>query len=197
MRGVACMKTGISVIDAMTKKPVTADPDMTVQQCAIKMRDGNINSMIIQKDGHIEGIFTDEDIVHKVVAAGRQPSEVACRDVMSRSVITISPDADLYEAMVQMRDSSIRHLPVTDGDELIGFLTMKDILKIEPDLFDLIVEHFEIREEETKPINREPAQFAQVQVCESCGSDVSGLQEVYGTMMCEECRENQMTRIME
>lgn len=146
------METGFSVMDAMTKHPVMVQIDMTVAQCADKMAEYDIGSLLVQENGNIAGIITEEDVVRRVVAAHKQPSKTPVSEVMSRSVITISPDADIYEAMVKMRDNGIRHLPVTDNNQIIGFLTLKDILKIEPDLFDAIVEHFDIREEHSKPV---------------------------------------------
>ncbi|MBW2970751.1 CBS domain-containing protein [Candidatus Woesearchaeota archaeon] len=58
----------------------------------------------------------------------------------------------MYDSLVLMRDYNIRHLPVVHKKELVGYLTIKDILKIEPQLFELIVEKFELREEHRKPI---------------------------------------------
>lgn len=139
-------------MDAMTKNPVTMLPSATVKECAAKMHEFNIGSLIIQEGSSIQGIITEQDIVHRVVRHDKSAADVKAHEVMTRSITSISPDADIYEAMVKMRDVGVRHLPVTTEDELVGFLTLKDILKIEPDLFDMIVEHYELREEDQKPI---------------------------------------------
>jgi signal-transduction protein with cAMP-binding, CBS, and nucleotidyltransferase domain len=191
------MKTGISVMDAMTKHPVTIDPSATIKACAEKMQEFNINSLIIEQDGHIVGIITDEDVVRKVVASGKLPEETVVKNIMDTSVTTISPDADIYDAMVKMRDSNIRHLPVTTESKLMGFLTLKDVLKIEPDLFDIIVEQFELREEENKPVFGDrgtvvPKTTDQVSTCEACGAYTESIENVFGAMLCDDCRENQV-----
>jgi signal-transduction protein with cAMP-binding, CBS, and nucleotidyltransferase domain len=67
-------------------------------------------------------------------------------------MVIISPEKDIYDAIIKMRDKDVRRLPVIHDGELIGLLTEKDILKIEPSLFDLLVERYEIREEDKKPI---------------------------------------------
>ena len=59
---------------------------------------------------------------------------------MTTKLVTIEPKADIFDAMMLMRDAEVRHLPVVENKKILGFLTMKDILKIEPQLFDLIVE---------------------------------------------------------
>ena len=59
------------------------------------------------------------------------------------SVVTISPEKDVFEALVTMRNNDIRHLPVVKGNELLGFLTLKDVLKIQPELFDILLEKVE------------------------------------------------------
>ena len=65
-------------------------------------------------------------------------------------MIKIDPNQDLYDAILLMSREEVRRLPVTKEDRFIGLLTYKDILKLQPDLFDIIVENLKIREEETK-----------------------------------------------
>jgi CBS domain-containing protein len=189
------MNTGITVMDAMTKHPVTVEPSATVKACAEKMLEYSIGSLIVVEDEHIAGVLTEQDIIRKVVASGKAPESVLARNIMSTSVISISPDADIYDAIVKMRDSGIRHLPVTTEKQLIGFLTLKDVLKIEPDLFDLIVERFELREEEDKPVfgNAGTGQTPSgaVTACEACGVISDSLEEMFGSYLCEDCREQQ------
>ena len=69
-----------------------------------------------------------------------------------KTLFTIEGESDIYDALVIMRDENIRHLPVVNKGEMVGLLTLKDILKIQPALFELIVEKFELREEENKPV---------------------------------------------
>jgi len=71
---------------------------------------------------------------------------------MIKKVITITPDVDIYEALLVMRDEDVRMLPVLDGNKLVGLLTVKDILKIEPALFELLAEKLILKEEHNKPI---------------------------------------------
>ncbi|MBU0472520.1 MAG: CBS domain-containing protein [Nanoarchaeota archaeon] len=179
------MKTGIKVLDAMTNKPVTISSDSTVVECAKLMRKYSVGSLLIKEGKNIVGIITELDFVTKVVAKAKNPEQLSARDIMEKDMITITPDKDIYDAMMEMRNNDIRRLPVTEEGKIIGFLTMKDILKIEPQLFDLMVEKIELREEKSKPIGT--AKYEEG-VCESCGNFSYRLVEDGGSKLCSECR---------
>ncbi len=137
------MKTGVSVVDAMTHSPVTVMPTKSLEFCAKLMKEKNIGSLIVEQDKKLLGIITEWDVVRKVVADGRDPKFMRAEDIMENKVVTIEPDKDVFEALVTMRNSDIRHLPVVNGSELLGFLTLKDVLKIQPELFDILLEKVE------------------------------------------------------
>ncbi|MFT4310702.1 MAG: CBS domain-containing protein [Candidatus Woesearchaeota archaeon] len=144
------MKTGVSVMDAMTKHPVTITKETTIQQCAQQMKQHDVGSLLIVEHGTFIGIVTEQDIVYRAVAQHIDTATTPAKDIMSSTIYTIGPDVDLYDALVHMRDASIRQLPIVQDGKLLGYLTLKDVLKIQPDLFDLLVEHIELREEERK-----------------------------------------------
>ena len=144
------MKTGISVHECMTTKPISVDRDAGLQDAAKLMADHRIGALLVKEHGTAVGIITDQDIVRHFVAKGINPLARSVRDLRAKELITISPEADIYDALVTMRDHGIRHLPVMQGRELIGLLPLKDILKVEPQLFDIVVEKYEIMEEGRK-----------------------------------------------
>jgi signal-transduction protein with cAMP-binding, CBS, and nucleotidyltransferase domain len=147
------MKTGITVHDAMTTRPIQVLAGSTIGDCAKLMAEKKIGSVLVNSDSGFVGILTDQDMTRKVVAMG-VTSETNVEQVMSEEVLTITGDKDIFEALGIMRDAEIRHLPVLDGKKLIGFVTMKDILKLQPDLFDIVVDKFELAESERKLANR-------------------------------------------
>ena len=144
------MQTGYKVMDIMTNKPVTASRDMALKDAAALLAREDVNSLLIVENNQPVGIITDEDIVRKCVALGLDFKKLKVKDVASVDIITIAPDKDVYEALLLMREHSIRQLPVIEDNKLMGFLTVKDILKIQPDLVDLWMENYEIREESRK-----------------------------------------------
>jgi len=147
---ILIMDTGVNVCDAMTHQPITVRGSVTLAECAILMRNKKVGSVLVKDNSSLLGIVTERDIVRRAVAAQKIPGEMTVADVMSTDIKSISPEKDIFEAINLMRDCDFRHLPVIDGKKLIGLLTVKDILKIEPQLFDLLVEKIELREEERK-----------------------------------------------
>jgi CBS domain-containing protein len=146
------MKTGYKVSDAMTQEPICVAPDDNVISCASKMKQFKVGGMVVKQGNKLVGICTEQDFVHNLVAENKNPNDFKVKDIMCSTVRTIEPDKDIFEAIMKMRDLNVRRLPVVSNNELVGIITMKDIVKIEPQLFDLLVDKIEIREEETKPI---------------------------------------------
>ncbi len=177
------MKTGIKVCDAMTEQPVTVSPKTSLKECAQVMNKNHVGALLV-KDTEVVGIITEQDIVRKAVAMSK-PVSTAVGQVMEEKLITISPEKDIFEALRVMRDYNIRHLPVIDGDNFLGLITVKDILKIEPDLFDVLVDKFELREEERKPVYTQPEKEG---VCELCAKYSTELTYEDGSLVCADCK---------
>ena len=146
------MKTGFKVGDVMTNKPIMIEPTITLKRCANIMKDKHVGTVIIGKKNKLAGILSEQDIVRNAVAVGLDTKKTKVAKVMETKLFTIEPDKDIYDAIIKMRELNIRHLPVMKKSKMIGLLTLKDILKIEPSLFDVLVEKIELREEEKKPI---------------------------------------------
>jgi signal-transduction protein with cAMP-binding, CBS, and nucleotidyltransferase domain len=146
------VKTGYGVRDVMTNKPIVIAPTATLVEAAKLMDYHNVNSLVVTQEKEAIGVVTDEDFVRKVIATGVDLKKKKVSDIMEKKVITIGSDKDIYDALILMRDNNIRQLPVVERKKMIGFLTMKDVLKIEPELFDIIAEKYELREEARKPI---------------------------------------------
>lgn len=182
------MKTGYKVYDCMTTKPISVSPDASLQQCSKVMAKNHVGALVIKDDHQSKGLITEQDIVRKVIAKGINPLTKRVRDFMEIKLLTVSPNDDIYEALIKMRDHNIRHLPVVDNGKMVGLLTLKDILKIEPQLFELLVEKFELREETRKPIDRV---ISKEGICQGCGAYVEDIKKVKGSLLCERCAAEQ------
>jgi len=179
-------KTGYNVCDAMTKNPVVVYPSTTLLDCSKIMDKEHVGALIIKENNVLLGLITEQDIVRKVVAKGINPLKEQVKDYIEKEVITISPEQDIFEALIKMRDFNIRHLPVMDDKNMIGLLTLKDILKIQPQLFSLLLDKFELREESRKPINIPRENEG---ICHLCGEYTEQLHEKEGSFVCEQCKE--------
>ncbi len=181
------MQTGYRVCDVMTRKPIAVTPQTTVRECAKLMKDGNVSSLVVKEGDTLRGHITDDVLIRSVLAAGLDVDETRASDVMIVKVPTIEPKKDIYEALMTMQDYETRQLPVVDsenGNKLVGLLTLKDILKIQPQLFDLLVDKIVLKEEEQKLTgSHHPLEGT----CDNCGQFFPKLYEVDGDFLCTTC----------
>ncbi len=104
----------------------------SVQDASRKMQQNNIHSLIVDRQDAVDsyGIVTDTDIVRKVMALDRNPAAVCVREVMSKPIITVPPDCTLFEMAQLMAHHHINHLPVFDGEQLVGMVSSTDIFNV-------------------------------------------------------------------
>lgn len=102
--------------------------DQTVLDGLKVMAEKNIGALLVVDDGELTGIFSERDYARKVILKDRHSDDTRIADVMTASVITIEPDQTLEEGMVIMSDRHIRHLPVVDKGELVGIISINDIV---------------------------------------------------------------------
>lgn len=143
-------KTGYTVADAMTHEPVCIPQNKTLREAAKIMDKEHVGALLVKDDDRIIGILTEQDIVRKGVAGQGNPSLRKVSEVMASDLVTTTPDEDVFEALRIMRDYNFRHLPVMHDKKFVGLVTLKDILRIEPDLYEIMVEKIELREAERK-----------------------------------------------
>jgi len=110
----------------MTESVVTATPEASVREVAETMRERNVGSVVLVRDGRPVGFITDRDLTVSVLADARDPSDRAC-DHASAPVVTGAPDMDVTQAAELMVEHGIRRLPVLAGEELIGIVTLDDL----------------------------------------------------------------------
>ena len=88
-----------------------------------------IGCMVVVDDGKLTGVFTERDVLQRVVAAGLSPEETKLVDVMTSEVETLKPRSTVSEAMQAMTIRRHRHLPVLDGDRIVGLVSIGDITR--------------------------------------------------------------------
>jgi len=146
------VSTGYTVADAMTQEPVTISSNKTLREASKAMASEHVGALLVKEEDKIIGILTEQDIVRKGVATTGNTALKKVKEIMETNLTTTTPDEDIFEALRIMRDYNIRHLPVMHGGKFVGLVTLKDILKIEPDLYEIMVEKIELREAERKPV---------------------------------------------
>jgi CBS domain-containing protein len=111
----------------MRVRVVAVRPDETVQLAIARMQEENIGSVAVCDGPRLVGIFTERDVL-RLAGEGADFLDVTVDTVMTRSPVTISPDADLLDAARVMNERNIRHLPVVEGENLLGIVGMREVL---------------------------------------------------------------------
>ncbi|HEX2272583.1 MAG TPA: CBS domain-containing protein [Acidimicrobiales bacterium] len=123
-----------TVQDVMTTDPVALDASEPVVEAARRMKDQDIGDVIVVEGGQVCGVVTDRDIVVRVLAEGRDPSQTRLGEVCSRDVATVSPGDDLTTAGDLMRDRAIRRVPVVEDGRPVGIVSIGDLaIERDPD----------------------------------------------------------------
>jgi CBS domain-containing protein len=115
----------MNIRDVMTSNPRTVSPQDTIQNAARIMRDEDTGAVPVVDNGRPVGIVTDRDIVVRAVADGQLNKPV--RDIVSGDVVTASPDMSTKEAAQLMSEHQVRRLPVVEGDQLVGIVSLGDL----------------------------------------------------------------------
>jgi len=104
-------------------------PEQTVFEAANYMVQCNVGAVPVLDHTKLVGIFSERDLMRRVVTQGRDPLTTYIAEVMSTELTVVAPTAGTEEAMAIMQARSIRHLPVCDGNTLVGFLSLRDLLR--------------------------------------------------------------------
>ena len=104
-------------------------PEQTVFEAANFMVQCNVGAVPILDGTKLVGIFSERDIMRRVVTESRNPMTTRIEDVMSTDLRTVTPSTTCFDAMLMMQENSIRHLPVCEGATLVGFLSLRDLLR--------------------------------------------------------------------
>ncbi|MBO0947208.1 CBS domain-containing protein [Fibrella forsythiae] len=103
-------------------------PDETVYAALELMAAKNIGAVLVLEGGDLVGIFSERDYARKGILQGRASKDTLIRDVMTAKLITITPEQSLESCMITMADKHIRHLPVLDGEKLVGIISINDVV---------------------------------------------------------------------
>lgn len=117
----------ILVRHAMTEAPHTASPTMSAADAAALMKQFNVGVIPVAEGEELLGLVTDRDLVIRVLAERRDPTEVQLADILTKAPVTVSPDTRLSQARNLMAEHKVRRLPVTKADRLVGILSLGDV----------------------------------------------------------------------
>jgi CBS domain-containing protein len=110
------------------RKIYSVDAGQTVLEAARFMMEHNIGALPVIRNGELAGIFSERDIMNRVVAAGRQPAYTSVSEVMTANPRAVNLDESIEECLFIMHEFGFRHLPIVDGKELKGLVSLRDVV---------------------------------------------------------------------
>ena len=116
------------ILDNKEKGVIQVDSDCLVVVAARKMRDNKVGAVMVVENDSLAGIFTERDLMSRVVAAGLDPEKAQVSEAMTSSIATVPPETSIREAANIMSQNRIRHLPVLQDGKLYGVISTGDIL---------------------------------------------------------------------
>jgi len=123
------MKTLKQLLEAKSGNVYSITPDARVFDALKLMADKSVGALIVLEGGRIAGVISERDYARKVILHGKSSHDLQVRDIMTSKVITVHPGQTVEECMALMTEKRIRHLPVTEGERLIGVLSIGDLVK--------------------------------------------------------------------
>jgi len=110
------------------RKLYSIESDRTVLEAARYMMEHNVGALPVLRDGNLAGILSERDIMNRVVAVGRTPGTTAVSEVMTANPRAVAADESIEECLFIMNEFGFRHLPIVEGKQLRGLVSLRDVL---------------------------------------------------------------------
>lgn len=121
----------------------SVEPTEMVYRAIELMCEKNIGGLLIVENGKLVGIFTERDYARKLILKGKSSKDTEIRDLMTSNLVTVTPDTSIDDCMRVMTGRKIRHLPVLDKGELVGIISIGDVVHFIIEEQKSIIEHLE------------------------------------------------------
>ena len=123
------MHTARQLIESKPPELFSVAPESPVFDAIARMAEHQVGALLVMRAQDLVGIVSERDYARKVILQGRSSRETAVREIMSTPVHTAAPDESVKSLMRRMTDLRVRHLPVVDGDQVLGMLSIGDLVK--------------------------------------------------------------------
>lgn len=122
------MKTVHRLLQSKGSDVWVVAPDALVDDALRMMAEKDVGALVVQDAERVLGIVTERDIVRKVTLHGHHANGIRVRDIMTERILYVHPQQTVEECMALMTDKHLRHLPVVDRDQILGVVSMRDII---------------------------------------------------------------------
>jgi CBS domain-containing protein len=118
-----------NILDRKGNQVFSISPETVVYDALVRLHEKNISALLVLENNKPIAIFTERDYARKVILKGKSSKETVIREIMDTELITIPPECSIEDAMRLMTTRFIRHLPVIENDDLIGVVSIGDVVK--------------------------------------------------------------------
>ncbi|MCB1605679.1 MAG: CBS domain-containing protein [Xanthomonadales bacterium] len=123
------MRTVRQLLDIKGRETYSVRPEQMMYEAITQMAERSVGALLVVESERLVGIVSERDYARKIILKGRASRETPVRDVMTATVITTGEDATVDACMRLMSENRIRHLPVVDGEKIVGMLSIGDLVK--------------------------------------------------------------------
>ncbi len=123
------MITVKDILHAKGHDVLSITPDATVYEALKIMADKNVGALVVLDGETVAGLLSERDYARKVILHGKSSREIQVREIMTSRVYYMRPEHTVQDCMAQMTDKRVRHLPILDGDRLVGVISIGDVVK--------------------------------------------------------------------
>ena len=124
------MRTVRQLLESKSAEVIGIGPDAAVIDAVRKMAERGIGALLVMEGPRLVGILSERDYARKIVLQGRSSKDTPVRDIMTADVITVAPEHSCDHCMQVVTDRRIRHLPVVEGGEVVGILSIGDLVRV-------------------------------------------------------------------
>jgi CBS domain-containing protein len=122
---------------------LSVSPGTYVFEALEMMYEKNVSALLVTEAEQLVGIFTERDYARKLILKGKSSKETVIAEIMTEDLFTVTPDTGITECMQLMTNHFIRHLPVLEGNKLVGIISIGDVVKYIIDEQKFIIENLE------------------------------------------------------
>jgi CBS domain-containing protein len=115
------------VLEQKGRQVYVTSPTQSALDAIKSMQDKRVGALIVVDKGVPVGVFTERDVLNRVVTCESDPAKISVADVMTKNLVVVSPDTTVQQAMAIVTEKRCRHLPVMDGDEMVGVVSSGDL----------------------------------------------------------------------
>ena len=124
-----CVHLVSDILEGKGHKVLEIEADATVFDAVKRMVEANVGSLLVKERGRVVGIVTERDYLRRVALERRDDENTPVREAMTSPLVVVTPETPIDECMAVMTDRRIRHLPVVEGGEVVGVVSIGDVVK--------------------------------------------------------------------